>query len=77
MHNQSLFTTGETNALVDWVDEESSSVVQSVRVAEGVFTVGEVSRVRTSGGTFRGVIAASGKHYSHEQYTWKYMCIAH
>ena len=51
----------ETYALVDWVGEDSSSVVQCIRVAGGVFTVGEVSRVRTSGGTFNAVVVANGE----------------
>ena len=43
--------------------EESSSVVQCIRVVGGVFTVGEVSRVRAAGGTFDAVAVASGKHF--------------
>ena len=41
-----IYTAGETYALVDWVGEESSSVVQYIRVVGGVFTVGEVSKLQ-------------------------------
>ena len=54
--------TGETYELVDWVGEDTSSVVQCNRVAGGVFMVGEVSRMWTSGGTFNAVIVTSGEY---------------
>ena len=37
-------------------------MVQCNRVAGGVFMVGEMSRMRTSGGTFNAVIVASGEY---------------
>ena len=61
-----ILYTGETYALVDWVGEESSSIVQSTKIGYmGVFTVGEVAKVRTSTGTFKAVIVASGKKLVH------------
>ena len=61
-----ILYTGETYALVDWVGEESSSVVQSTKIGcMGVFAVGEVAKVRTSTGTFKAVIVASGKKLVH------------
>ena len=47
--------------LVDWVGEEASSVVQSVRVGNGTFQVGEVARVRYGNGIYDGKVVASGK----------------
>ena len=43
--------------LVDWVGEESSTVVQCTKIGYiGVFTVGEVVRVHTSTGTFEAIV---------------------
>ena len=61
-HGVSYFA-GETYALVDWVGEESSSVVQGIRVAGGFVRVGEVSKIRVSGGVFDGLVIASGKNH--------------
>ena len=47
--------------LVDWVWEEASSVVQSVRLGNGTFHVGEVARVWYGNGTYDGKVVASGK----------------
>ena len=51
-----------TEEMIDWAGEDSSSVVQSLKVGGGVFREGEVSRVKTSQGCFEGMVEASGKN---------------
>ena len=45
-------------------------MVQSLRVSMGVYTVGEVARVKTSTGTYKAVVVASGKRIN-----IMYLCI--
>jgi hypothetical protein len=48
-------------AVIDWEDKDSVSVVSSSHVAYGVFHIGDVCRVWTPEGTFRGRVSASGE----------------
>ena len=45
---------------MEWVGEDSASVVPCHRVSEGECRIGEVSKVRTSAGIFDAVVAATG-----------------
>lgn len=49
-------------ALVDWVGEDSSSLVPCLQVGNGVFTIGEIAQVNTSEGTFEAIVSAVGKY---------------
>ena len=55
------YTAEETYVVVDWVGEETSSVIQSIRVGGGIFRVGDVSNIRISGGQYQGIVISSGK----------------
>ena len=48
-------------ALVEWVGEDSSSVVPCIQVGGGTYRVGEVTNVKTSGSIFNALVAAVGK----------------
>ena len=47
--------------LIDWENEDSSSVVQGVKVNDGCYCVGEVSIVKIGGRIHEGKIVAAGK----------------
>ena len=56
-----VFPAGETYVLIDWVGENTSSVLQGVKVAGGGFSVGDVSPIRIGTETYDGLVVASGK----------------
>ena len=51
---------GDSYLLVDWVGEDSYSVVKGQRV-NGLYRVGEVCRVKFGVGRYDGFIVAAGK----------------
>ena len=58
---QQTFFLQEKPVLVDWVGENTSSVLQGAKVAGGGFSVGEVSPIRIGTETYDGLVVASGK----------------
>ena len=54
------YFAGVTYALVYWVGEDSSSVVQGIHVGHGLNKVGEVSKIKFSGGIYDGLVVSSG-----------------
>ena len=66
IHFNAYNSAEETYVLIDWVGEDSSSVVKGTNVIGGSFKVGEVSTVRTGGRNYDGIVVASGKYmYKH------------
>ena len=57
---QNIISMQEKHALIEWVEDESLSVVCCEKVNGGLWTVGKVSRVSTSGGVFMGLVTATG-----------------
>ena len=48
--------------MVDWVGEQSSSLLQSTRVGGGIFRVGEFYKIKVAGRYYDGKIVSSGKY---------------
>lgn len=51
---------GKIYALIEWEQDKTLSVVPSLKVGGGVCRVGDVSRIQTSAGVFRGLVTATG-----------------
>ena len=56
--NRAVYTKSACNkyALVDWVGEESYSVVPCLSINHGVYSIGTVENVTTGQGVFKGVM---------------------